>query len=720
MGMEFLSKSVGQKNKLSSLIDSPQETHVGYIVRMQYDSVDILTNDFFKERVGGIPQNSFLLAASFDPEDFGNALDVDKVVLLLRVQEPVKLPQDDSNLVTIIEHLQGKEEITRADERDGIEPITHSLLQFGGLKCNCLGSFFLDDSGQLLLGADIEDFQSVAHLRVYKPTPGALSKIVNYIDPIRQRKTEEDSKALGFGAMPEPFSIGTVRYTSTNRLQKSNGTSEVVVTVQPTDFLARRTAVLGMTRTGKSNTIKTTVSAVALAAARAQVLVGQLIFDMNGEYANANGQDDGSSISEVFENNVVRYRGLDAKGFYDLRDNFYKSLENGLNLLQNALSDSVGSSVGQDLQGFLSLSLEEPDDPQKMNRWRKTVAIYKALLKESNFPHTKSDDVVKFSVGEQVLDQIFSEVFAEHAEEEGAPRKNRGDRVSYVKQKLGDPKLGLSLQQAVDFFKAVRDADRNIRESNSRSPGLESSTKGKSWLDPHDRSLLNLMAGKNDNDRPIRSTRVINSCGLAFHSSKGSENISRDIYSHLENGRIVIVDLSVGTQSVRENMSLQIARYVLDESFKRFTSNERQPPCVVIYVEEAHNLIGKNADFNTTWPRIAKEGAKAKISLVYATQEPSSVHPNILANTENFFVTHLNNDDELRALSKYYDFSDFSQSLKKSQDVGFARIKTLSSPFVVPSQILKFEPKILKQEYNSIAARPDFKPAPRPNEIEEF
>lgn len=129
----------------------------------------------------------------------------------------------------------------------------------------------------------------------------------------------------------------------------------------------------------------------------------------------------------------------------------------------------------------------------------------------------------------------------------------------------------------------------------------------------------------------------------------------------------------------------------------KFTNGE-SPSNIVIYIEEAHNLIGKNMDITDTWPRLAKEGAKYKIALVYATQEVSSVHPNILANTENWFVSHLNSDKEIKELAKFYDFEDFSQSLLRSQDVGFTRVKTLSSPFVIPIQIDKFDPHKIVEE----------------------
>ena len=182
-----------------------------------------------------------------------------------------------------------------------------------------------------------------------------------------------------------------------------------------------------------------------------------------------------------------------------------------------------------------------------------------------------------------------------------------------------------------------------------------------------------------------------------YHTAERSSDVKEEIYNHLKNGKIVILDMSVGNANLREKISKDLAKYIFNASMKSFT-DAQTPPNIMIYIEEAHNLIGKGMDLTDTWPRIAKEGAKYKIGLVYATQEVSSVHPNILANTENWFVTHLNSEKEINELSKFYDFSDFSKSLIRAQDVGFARVKTLSSSYVIPVQIDKFDPSKWKHE----------------------
>ena len=206
--------------------------------------------------------------------------------------------------------------------------------------------------------------------------------------------------------------------------------------------------------------------------------------------------------------------------------------------------------------------------------------------------------------------------------------------------------------------------------------------------------MLNLLCQKNDTDAFITGYKLL-TAATKYHTSSRTTDVAKEIYEYLVQGKIVIIDLSVGNAILRDKISKKIASYIFNSSMDKFTGGGK-PSNIVVYIEEAHNLIGKGMDLTDTWPRLAKEGAKYKIALVYATQEVSSVHPNILANTENWFVTHLNSDKEIGELAKFYDFADFKQSLLRSQDVGFARVKTLSSPFVIPIQIDKFDPEKIK------------------------
>lgn len=83
-----------------------------------------------------------------------------------------------------------------------------------------------------------------------------------------------------------------------------------------------------MTRTGKSNMIKQTISVVKKIADSCKISIGQLIYDINGEYANANEQDKGS-ISEIYKDECIRYRMIQSYGFKPILNNFYEQLEDG-------------------------------------------------------------------------------------------------------------------------------------------------------------------------------------------------------------------------------------------------------------------------------------------------------------------------------------------------------------------------------------------------------
>lgn len=678
-----------QTSELNQLLGDYDKNLVGYVYSMGFSDAFVLTNDAWKEKVAGIPHNSFLIAASFDPQNMSKISSFDKEIILLRVLEPSSLPSDTELLKARIEHKQRK---TRPDvfveaSSDDFDVMTQAELQWGAIKCRILGTFYEDDTGSLRLGSDLENYMSSTRLKVYKPRGIALQKIINHINPEVLRKAKEEADKAGFKELPSPLKIGTVRYTSTDRLHRSKQEILVDVNIQPTDFLARRTAVLGMTRTGKSNTVKTTVSAVALSALKDNLNVGQIIFDINGEYANATSQDDDSSIASVFADSCVRYRSIETSGFKDLRTNFYRETTQALNLIQTLFRNDTSPFSGQDLDTFMASNLERPEqqDRSAFTRWKIRNAVFQCILYKADY-RVPRDFTVEIPLSTNILSQIRDY-----------------DNANSCQTTVPNS-TNVTVEEASIWFSTLRRINLNIKEQqrNQRNPtiGLASSTPGNSWIDPMMEAYLNMMERENSRGQNFGGYRAIVKY-RTYHTDKGSNSVITDIVNYLHQGKIVILDLSVGPVEVRTVLSERIARQIFERSFQIFYDG-KTPPNIVIYVEEAHNIIGKKEELTTTWPRIAKEGAKAKIALVYSTQEPSSIHPNILANTENWFVTHLNNDDELKTLGKFYDFADFQKSLKNAQDVGFARIKTLSSPFVIPTQIERFTPSELKTKIEKI------------------
>ncbi len=641
---------------------------VGWSYSIDYDRAFVMTNDLWKADSLGVPHNCFLVAATFDPEAFSTIPVQEREVILLRVVGTTYLPQDDDLVRTKIDLFQSQTHIYGTTNSRDYDDITRNQMQFAGLECRVLGTFYEHDD-ELWLGSDLESFAVASRLNVYRPRGASLETIVNFVDPRRRRAALHEARQLDLQRPIEPFRIGTVRYTSTDRLHRRDETEQVPVCIQPADFLARRTAVLGMTRTGKSNMIKQLVSVAKGMANAAGVRIGQLIYDINGECANANQQDQGA-LADVYPNDTVRYRLLEAEGFEELRTNFYEQLSEGFAIIQRELEDA-GRITNDYVRLFVNMSLDEPDPQERgeHTRWQRMIAAYTVLLYKAGFA-PPAGYRVRFRANGDVRQMVD-----EHA--------------GYA---LPDPMQGLTLAEAAEWFDVARSA-------NLERP-LPGSRPGKPWVDDTLQNLIDMIAQRRGASTYISGYRIL-ADAVKYHSPRRHHEVADEIYTHLVNGKIVILDLSVGPATIREKVGKQIATTLFQNSMQRFIEGA-VPPNIVVYIEEAHNVIGKQMDLTETWPRLAKEGAKYRIALVYATQEVTAMHPNVLANTENWFVTHLNNEREIRELAQFYDFGDFSRSLLRAQDIGFARVKTLSSPFVIPLQVDKFDPQAMLERQNIV------------------
>jgi DNA helicase HerA-like ATPase len=254
-----------------------------------------------------------------------------------------------------------------------------------------------------------------------------------------------------------------------------------------------------------------------------------------------------------------------------------------------------------------------------------------------------------------------------------------------------DPSKGLNLRDATSWFESVW---KNY-ESEFFREYLK--IKGYEWADDDLKSLLIFLTGfKSPNEKnsvsgykKIRVRELHN-----LHTNVIDRSFEEEIPESLREGKIVIVDLSQGSPIVQKLFAESICKSIFNSSMSRFVGNLPNN-FIQFYFEEAHNLFPKKdeKDLTDVYNRIAKEGAKLQLGMVYATQEVSSISSNILKNTQNWFIAHLNNEDELKELRKYYDFSDFMTSLLRfsaGNDKGFVRMKTYTNPFVVPVQIDRF------------------------------
>jgi DNA helicase HerA-like ATPase len=614
------------------------ECFIGRPFYFDFNKMKILSNDHWKEKVGGVPAGAFLAAA------FDNDTEHPEIVLL-RVLGPTALPTDSDVVAAMVDYYK---EIEGAEATSGkLDSYTRYEFQFSGLECRVLGSFYRGQDGQTCFGADVDNFYGPNNYSVYRPSGKVLEYIVNF---------REDG---GLPGGPGDQRIGEVRYAASRR--HAQGAS-VPLYVSALDYLGMRTALFGMTRTGKSNTVKKIIQATAELAGSGAKLgdvalapIGQIIFDVNGEYANDNQQDEGTAIYQLYKKDVTRYSILQKPGFKVMKLNFYRQLLEGFEMIRSHLQDDGTVYT----QAFLNVNWETPDpqDASATTRHERRLACYQAILGEAGF-NVPGGHRVRFSGCKEVNDAVGL-----------------------------DPKKGITVEQAAQWFGWVwENYDSHQFFTTYRRQ------KSREWADDDLKSLMRFLTRKS---RPGGQPSEAGFRKLVrlreLHTATLQKSYEQEIVELLRDGKIVIIDLSQGDPVIQRTYSDRLCSAIFLDAMNRFINNV-PANYIQMHFEEAHNLFPKKTDTDLTliYNRIAKEGAKLRLGLIYATQEVSSISANVLKNTQNWFVSHLNNQDELREIAKYYDFEDFTDSLRRTTDKGFIRMKTYSNAFIVPVQIDRF------------------------------
>ena len=615
---DFLNTAATQDNPIDALrlfleresnLETAKQTDtmrfVGYVLELGYDTAKIITSDPYKLAVGGIPRGSFLIMA---PNQLGK---VAPHFTLLRVTGVSPTPLSSQVQQTYFElHKKSMPEL---------DVWTQSELQWGALDCDVLGMFYADPKqmDRLAFSGDVNNVVSAHRYKVYAPDDALLGLVVNgTVKPDLQ------------------FQLGILR---TMECQLASGNSpkisQIPVNVSREDFKGCRTAMFGKTRLGKSNVVKLIAQGM-LEATKSDSTVGQLIFDVNGEYANDNPQDGNTSIRSAYAERCQVFALTQRSGTPSkpLRLNFYEQPDSCIEILASMLQQDNKSS--NYIRSFANVKLPAIEDigtlpdGEKPRQIRK-IQMYWAILHKAGF---EADEARLKGKG---MTSMHVKHFDCHFNATLRSAAYQAARSSAA------PAQPNNLDTLVSEFEVIAEFKRN-----SPNDATLTSSSGKPVFDPDDSALLDFLSPASGSGPTI--LRAYKN----YHSPRAGDFIE-EILGLLDSGKTVILDLGNATDEIRRYFSDMLSRAVFGHQERKFVNNALGGKFTQLYFEEAHNLFPiDDKDLTGVYARFAKEGAKFHIGIVYSTQSPSTINKELLAQTENFFVAHLSSRDETKALSR--------------------------------------------------------------------
>lgn len=433
------------------------------------------------------------------------------------------------------------------------------------------------------------------------------------------------------------------------------------------DIRGKRTAMFGKTRLGKSNVVKLVAQGM-LDVTAPQPSVGQIIFDVNGEYANTNPQDGDSALATVYRSRCLTYFLTYLGGNPDarlLRFNFYQRSEEALEVMEEMLPDDVMDNP--QLRSLFSCRLPKLERSPQQNdiefrRMLRKLMLFWTLLEAAGCDH--DSESMKAWMTDKGIATPFNPGFAQSV------------RVAAYQEVMNKPPPSVPYDFP-SMLLEMRTVSRFAQQFGN-DPSLN--PHGQHIFDPDETLMMGILCGNG------RVLDLLRPC-IEYHSAQAT-NFTTEILEALHEGKTVILNLSSARERILRYFARSICTSIFHEQERKFVTNSLNGRYVQVYFEEAHNIFPPNGSTGLSiYSRFAKEGAKFNIGIVYSTQSPSTVNKDLLAQTENFFIGHLSCASEAGYLSDVQQaFAGCERQILRNRTPGYMQILSFSHRYVVPVQ----------------------------------
>ena len=666
---------------------------MGSVFTISYSNAVVALYDHDREQAGGIPKNMFLVAAKKTG---------DETFILLRVQKEARLPNAAANDQT---RQQGLEESGNEETWANRLPLwMRDQISLHGVECSVLGTFISQEDSSYRFAEDTDNYYAVHELMVWKPNVQLLDLIVNHRHrtngiPVDQRKQ-----------------IGFTRFAAAERAAAVKAGFHL----NPTDIMSRRTVYFGMSRSGKSNGLKVVAESVySLRETDPNCRVGQLIFDLNGEYAQDNPQD-GKALHRVYERlNLPRDQEVETYGLFPvpwdtarkiMKLNFFgdrlpvqwdtvaiKSALEQLLAGREIIKEIMAEETARYTTAFRDIDISVPvsADRGMQVRYRRAILAYQTALAVAGLTPPSWQPSIRSSGNTSLFSDDIIQAMS-LSKNANSDYRTQYHQAATILEEAKKNQYAITWAQLGLVFAAL---NRFILDGKSGYSAFEQNYisrpngSGESWADPRLRAIIRIFETQNGPRSFLTAQEQ--------HDPNTVSDFADAVVSDLRQGKLVIIDQSSEetehNKAAAERIMWRIFRSQQALFNERLTKSDMlQSPTdghILVYIEEAHNLLPRaNArdNLSTVWARAAKEGSKLNIGMVLATQAPSSIMPEILSETDNWILAYLNSESERRVIAGYFDFADFLEQIGKVSEQGFVRIKTLSQAYTVPVQLDKF------------------------------